>query len=202
MMQEMVPKPQKARTFALAMLFESGLGFAGITFAYWRNIPIFSRLEMNLGAVCGGVLACLPMLLCFVAATTSRWPPLVRLRKQLEIVIREMFADSHWLELALISLAAGVGEELLFRGAIQPWIADFTNPMVALCAASLLFGLVHALSFTYFFAATVVGLYLGWIAMEYNNLIAPIVAHALYDFLALMYVQHRVRKNPPPNVQE
>ncbi|MCG8449062.1 MAG: CPBP family intramembrane metalloprotease [Pirellulales bacterium] len=189
---------QKGRTFALAMLFESGLGFLGIAFAWWRGIPLFSRLELTSDAISRGALACLPMLLLLWAATTASWGPLVRLRQQVESLVRELFVGSHWLEIALISLAAGVGEEIFFRGALQPWLASLVNPMFALCAVSLLFGMAHALSITYLVAATIIGFYLGWLAMEYDDLVAPIVAHALYDFVALVYVQRRVRRNVPP----
>ena len=186
------PRQKKGRTFALAVLFESGLGFVGLAFAWWREVPVFSQLELNSAAVLRGVLACLPMLLLLGVAAHVPWAPLVQLKRQVESLVREMFADSHWLELAFISLAAGVGEEILFRGALQPWLASLMNPVFALCAVSLLFGLVHALSVTYLVAATLIGFYLGWLAMEYEDLVASIVAHALYDFLALLYIRKKI----------
>ncbi|MEC7377933.1 MAG: CPBP family intramembrane glutamic endopeptidase, partial [Pseudomonadota bacterium] len=50
--------------------------------------------------------------------------------------------------LVLLSVLAGVGEELLFRGAVQGWLVAHTGPVTALLAASVLFGLVHYVSFT------------------------------------------------------
>ena len=47
----------------------------------------------------------------------------------------------------------------------------------------------------YFIAATCVGLYFGWLAMAYDDLIAPMIAHGLYDFIALTYVQQRAKRD-------
>ena len=134
------------------------------------------------------------MLVMFVLMLLSTWPPLLEIRKYVEQLVRELFVDFSWLEIGLISLAAGVGEELLFRGALQPWISSWTNPWIALAVVSLLFGLAHAMSTSYFVVATAIGAYLGWLAIEYDDLIAPIVAHAVYDFVAICYVQRKVRK--------
>ena len=56
---------------------------------------------------------------------------------------------------------------------------------LALLLASLLFGLAHAITRTYVVLATVFGIYLGWLWTASGNLLVPIVAHALYDFVAL-----------------
>jgi len=174
------------------MLFESSLGFAGILIALWTGTPLYSRLEITAEALRRGVLASLPMFLFLGVVTMARWAPLVRLRRQVESLVRELFAESHWVEIAMISFAAGLGEEVLFRGALQPWIASWTNPLFALCAVSVLFGLAHSISTIYFLVATLVGFYLGWLALAYDDLLAPILAHSLYDFFALVYLQRRV----------
>jgi membrane protease YdiL (CAAX protease family) len=81
-----------------------------------------------------------------------------------------------------------VGEELLFRGALQTKLAEWTSPIVGLLLTSFLFGLAHALSKLYFLFAIAVGAFLGWLALEYHDLVAPMIAHALYDFVALVYL--------------
>jgi hypothetical protein len=97
-----------ARTFALAMLFESGLGFAGLVVAWWANISLQSRLQVTSPALVRGLVACLPMLVLLVAMSSSRWPPLVQLRKQVEMLVGELFSSISWLELALVCFAAGL----------------------------------------------------------------------------------------------
>jgi membrane protease YdiL (CAAX protease family) len=88
--------------------------------------------------------------------------------------------------LGAIALAAGVGEELLFRGALQPLAERWLGPAIGLIAVSVLFGTVHAASAMYFALATAVGLYLGWLSQRYDDLIAPIAIHAAYDWAALV----------------
>ncbi|NOZ41296.1 MAG: CPBP family intramembrane metalloprotease [Planctomycetes bacterium] len=189
---------QKSRTFALAMLFESGLGFVGIGVAWLAGISLTEKLQWNFAGVERGLLATLPMLLMLGVLTLSTWHPVVEIRTCVEQLVREMFSGSHWLEIALssalISLAAGVGEEVLFRGALQPWIASWTTPWIALAVVSLLFGLAHALTTSYFVLATLIGAYFGWLAMEYDDLVAPIVAHSAYDFVALIYFRWRIKR--------
>jgi membrane protease YdiL (CAAX protease family) len=189
---------QNARTFATAMLFETGLGFLGWLLAAWAEVSLSTRLEVSWPAVERGLVACAPMLICLVAIGYSNWPPLVHLRKQVETLVREVFGNSTWFELALICFAAGLGEELLFRGALQPWLARWTNPTFAIVAVGLLFGLAHSLSLTYFVAATLIGCYFGWLAEAYDDLVAPIVAHAVYDFAALMFIRWRIKHRSEP----
>ncbi len=79
----------------------------------------------------------------------------------------------------LLSLTAAIGEEIAFRGALQP--------IFGLWPTSLLFALVHIQ-----YALTpatliiiVVGIGLGWLRRRYNTTTA-IVAHFLYDFAPLV----------------
>ena len=41
--------------------------------------------------------------------------------------------------------------------------------------------------------ATLAGAYFGWLVLEFENLITPIVAHGLYDFLALVYLARQIK---------
>ncbi|QEG38376.1 CPBP family intramembrane glutamic endopeptidase [Roseimaritima ulvae] len=97
------------------------------------------------------------------------------------------------LELFAISVCAGLGEELLFRGWLQGWLigpldeASQVQIIVGVAVASLAFGLVHAMTPTYFALATLVGVYLGYLTILTENLLVPIVAHALYDAVQLIF---------------
>ena len=59
---------------------------------------------------------------------------------------------------------------------------------IALVGVAILFGLLHAVNVAYAVLAALMGLYLGWLWMATGNLAVPIVAHAVYDFLALVYI--------------
>jgi membrane protease YdiL (CAAX protease family) len=106
-----------------------------------------------------------------------------------------LFADLSMMQLALISLLAGFGEELLFRGVLQSALGDRIGPpwgiWMGLLVASVIFGMCHWLTSTYALLATLIGIYLGALLLLTGNLIAPIVTHALYDFVALVYMVRR-----------
>lgn len=175
----------------MGILFESALGFVGLGFAWFAGIALSQQLQVTSADVERGLYATLPMLVMLALLTLSHWEPLVEIRLQVEEMVRELFADGSILDIALMSIAAGVGEEILFRGALQPWIAGWTNAWIALAVVSLLFGLAHALSTSYFVIATAIGAYFGWLALAYDDLIAPIVAHTVYDFIAILYFRRQ-----------
>ena len=86
--------------------------------------------------------------------------------------------------LVLIGIAAGIGEEWFFRGVLQP--------VVGLTASSLLFGLAHVGSskmVPFGLWATAMGFVLGGLAIVTGGLLAPIVAHGVYDIVALEYIR-------------
>ncbi|MEM8945806.1 MAG: CPBP family intramembrane glutamic endopeptidase [Planctomycetota bacterium] len=182
---------QKNRVFSLGLLFECGLGFLGFAIAWLAGISLTGQLQPSLAAIELGLLATLPMFAMLGLISVTNWAPIVALRRQVEEIVQQLFGDANWLDVAVMSVAAGVGEEILFRGALQLWIASWTNPWTALSVVSLLFGLAHSLSTTYFVVATAIGAYFGWLALEYDDLIAPIVAHAVYDFVAILYFRSR-----------
>ncbi len=124
--------------------------------------------------------------------------PLARLNRLVSEVIVPLVRHSSVLEFLTISLLAGVGEELLFRGVLQALLARWTTPVVGLALASLLFGLAHALSVSYAVLATLFGVYLGAIWLVSGNLLVAIAAHALYDFITLVYLVWRDPPAPPP----
>jgi hypothetical protein len=95
---------------------------------------------------------------------------------------------------------AGVGEEMVFRGVLQTWLAQDSPPWAAVMAAGLSFGMMHSMSKSYFILATLVGVYLGFLFVWTGNLIAPIMVHFLYDAFALYYLT-RVWK-PYPNEEQ
>lgn len=88
----------------------------------------------------------------------------------------------------LLGAAAGIGEEWFFRGVLQP--------RLGLIAATVLFGLAHVggvRMFAFGVWATGMGLVMGLLAIATGGLTAPMVAHGVYDMLALEYVRRRRR---------
>jgi membrane protease YdiL (CAAX protease family) len=184
--------------FATAVVVEGGLALVAAGLAWMFRVPLreqFPPLGQPLvAALVRGLVATVPMLVVFWCLLNLKWAPLRELRHQVEWLIREIFPTGSIPQFAMVALLAGVGEELLFRGVLQTKLGYWTTPAIGLVSASLLFGLAHALSKTYFAFAVAVGAYLGWLANYYHDLTAPIVAHALYDFLALIYLWRSARE--------
>jgi membrane protease YdiL (CAAX protease family) len=173
---------------ALAILFEGGLGVLACVIGWLTALPPWAALRWDAADAGLGVLAALPLLGLFVLCV--RWPvgPLGRVKRFMDEVVRPLFRDCTVADLALISLLAGLGEELLFRGLIQEALALRVGPWAALAGGALLFGLMHAMTAAYFVLATAAGAYLGWAYLVSGNLLVPVIAHALYDFAALVYL--------------
>ncbi len=88
-----------------------------------------------------------------------------------------------------LSLFAGVGEELLFRGAIQPWLGIWLTSVIFvgihgyfkfektghIVFGLMMFGLSMMLGYLY----------------EYAGLIAAMTAHAVYDLIMLYLVSNK-----------
>jgi CAAX protease family protein len=132
------------------------------------------------------MLATVPLLLGLRWALRTHWPPLARLVAFVEERLRPLFLGSSIGQLVLLALLAGIAEEALFRGVVQPGLSRWLSPWAGLAGASLLFGVAHFLTLSYAMLASLVGLYLGALLLLSGNLLVPIVAHALYDLVALI----------------
>ena len=70
-------------------------------------------------------------------------------------------AACRWYELFFVAMLAGVGEELLFRGVLQIWMAERWGEVAGLVVSNLLFGFCHAVTLTYLLLAFCMGVYFG-----------------------------------------
>ncbi len=170
------------------MFFEAGLAPFSLLIGWLLGHPPLKEFAWSLRDAIWGVIAAVPLILLFLAML--RWPvgPLKAVREFCEQEVVPLFSGSYWSELALISLSAGVGEEMLFRGVLQSSLADWLGFAWGLTLASILFGVLHPISFSYIVIAGVLGFYLGAIWHYNGNLLTLMVTHALYDFVALGYL--------------
>ncbi len=171
-----MPSPTPITRFALIVYVPLSLlglawaWFGGGRFAWsldssWLSAPYPFRLSLSL--VLGLVLA-----LLVVAAT----PPLVERTNwahALHVALKEIISPLSSAEITLLALASGLGEELFFRGALQP--------ALGLLPASLVFGALHVGPKKVFLAwagwAVVMGLLLGAIFELTGVLWGPVLAH-------------------------
>lgn len=104
-------------------------------------------------------------------------------------------------QIGVISAAAGIGEELLFRwslqGGFQSAFPGLAGTIVGLCVTSVLFGLCHAVTIVYAIMAAAIGGLLGGIMIASGSVVPAILAHGLYDFAALWILRGIARGKIP-----
>jgi membrane protease YdiL (CAAX protease family) len=171
---------------ALAAGFEGCLFVLALLLGWWLELPPLAHWEWDPIAAIVGMAAVLPLLVFYWLG--MRWPlgPLRRIKHFLEEFVRSFFRPLTPLDLALIALLAGLGEEALFRAVVQEYLARWLGPWPGLLLASGLFGLAHCVTLTYALVAALVGLYLGGLWLLTGNLLSVVLTHAVYDFVVLV----------------
>ena len=179
-----------------ALAFEAGLGIVALVLAVILGLRPWQAIDPGSGAAAQSLAATALLVAGVLALMQAQW----RWVHNLERIVRDhlvpLFRDAGPVALGAVSLAAGIGEELLFRGVIQDGIAGPAGPVAGLLIASLLFGLAHAITPAYFVLASLMGLYLGGIYLATGNLLVPILVHFLYDWILLSRYLARRRAQP------
>ena len=90
--------------------------------------------------------------------------------------------------LILIPVVSSISEETFFRGLIQMQMEKKVNYIIAIVISSILFSLAHIEYgvFIEIIATFLFSLLLGYIMHVTKNIIAPITAHFMYNFLVLL----------------
>ena len=176
------------RVLTVALLTQGGL----IALAWWiagalALPPQWGRpmRDAVIGVAVAASLACVNYLL--LTRAPSNWI-VDGVRSTYRDTIVPLFGRLSLVGAIAIGAAAGVGEEWLFRGVVQP--------LAGLVASSVLFGVAHVggvrmLPFGVW--ATAMGLVMGTLASVTGGLTAPMVAHGVYDILALAYIRRGVQ---------
>ena len=171
-------------SFAYVLLSQLSIVFIGVVivaaadlpFNFWFSSPV---VDLLFGAVAAIITY---VLMYFVYLHGGK------VAAQLTVDVKKMghhFAGYSWGKLIVISMLAGVGEELLFRVAAQAWLAEHVNIYLAILVPALIFGLLHFISFTYFVVATLIGLVFGLAYHLSESVVLIMVWHAVYDLIAL-----------------
>jgi len=130
-------------------------------------------------SLAAGVLLGLAVALASRAFFSGLAPDLVR-----EVFV-PIFGSLRHRDLPVLSLLPGLGEELLFRGVIQPEIG--------LAATSIIFGLLHSgfnrQLLRYGLWAALIGALLGSLYLWTGNLWGSIAAHAITNGLGILWLK-------------
>lgn len=192
--------------FTTAVLFELALGALALLLGWMLGPDARAMIpELNLEngwsiatSLLYGCLAAIPILI-FIDVVRRLPLKSVRALEQLgDDGIFKALLELRPIELILISVCAGVGEELLFRGWLMYFLASVGDEAAttvqlgfALVVSSIAFGLVHPITKLYVLLAALMGLYFGALLIWTENLLVPIAAHAAYDAVQLMISRRR-----------
>ena len=166
----------------LAAAAVGGAQVAGVRFTWGRPMR-----DLAIGVVVGAVLAAANL-----ALLDRPWGVWRAMRAAVDAVLIPTFAGLTRGQVIGLALAAGIGEELFFRG--------FLQPLAGLVAASIAFGAAHVaggrlVGLGVWSAA--MGLMLGGLAVATGGLVAPMAAHACYDVMAFNYLTAESRRQDP-----
>ncbi len=92
------------------------------------------------------------------------------------------------------AVLAPIGEELLFRGVLLPWLRGWMGQVVALVVSAGLFASLHLFYGVFTLWIFYLGLMLGWARLASGGLRAPILLHAtMNSFALLMFARSLMR---------
>lgn len=179
------------RTISTLLWMESALAVVGVVLLAvrlhlerlgWSDVLLPTWRDTALGVAVADVMLLLARGGSVMALRSPAWAFLKRWTVQVSPLLSAMRPG----EAFAIALVAGFGEEVLFRGVIQP--------VASIWVASTLFAVIHVLRWdsdglkmTAFYLPF--GLLLGYLYTFTGNLWGCFIAHAVYDFVAIWWMR-------------
>jgi uncharacterized protein len=184
MSYETSPPPPLSRASLVIGLYAS-MGIVAFLIAAGRGDPDLYRLggdpegwQLGASPVLGGLLGLAVVGLTRIATRHVQWA------RELHGSFRDLLGPLTARETLILALASSIGEELLFRGALLPWVGVWIQAIV--------FALLHIGPGRRFLpwtaSALVLGLAFGWLAQWTGNLGGPIAAHFTINYLNLKFI--------------
>jgi CAAX protease family protein len=201
-MQTPFTTAERSQLLKLAFYFEGGLAGLALLLGWITDIQPLASLRLTGTAIGVGILGTIPLFFLFLLFFQYPVGALHPIKRMLIDVLGPLLSACRWHELLLLAALAGLSEEMLFRGFLQPWIELKAGAVASLFGSNLLFGLAHMVTPLYALLAGVIGVYLGLLfdAGEQRNLLTPVIIHGLYDYLAFLVVVRtfRTERNGSP----
>ena len=108
--------------------------------------------------------------------------------QQIKFMLGKRTMSELIMNIIFISVFAGIGEELLFRGVLQRLFIKATkNPWIGIIITAFFFSAMH-LQFFGFIPRFLMGILLGAVYWYSGSLIVTMVAHFFYDALIIILV--------------
>ena len=141
----------RMRFLVLAAVFEGGLVFVALGLGWLFHVDLASHLRPTIPIVAlglaGGVL---PFLLLLVSER-FKFGPLERIKEIVLQILGPALASCRWYDVVLAAALAGLGEEFLFRGILQPLLERWAGfggwgRPLGLILSNVVFGLLHLIT--------------------------------------------------------
>lgn len=178
--------PEKEHSAEFSPLFKLSLGLLLVSLALtfnhgfaWSWLGDLGWLSVPLGIILAASVFYVPVVL--VSHHCLRLASFYQLMAQLHQMTRHLA----WWQIVVLSVLAGVGEELLFRGFIQSGLSGLVGGYTAIVLTSLIFGLLHAMTLYYFVFAFLLSLMFGALLAASQSMLLLVTLHAVYDVIAL-----------------
>ncbi|VAX35696.1 hypothetical protein MNBD_PLANCTO02-1873 [hydrothermal vent metagenome] len=178
---------------------EGGVILLALFLAWVFDVDWQAFLHWDMKAAAWSMGGLLPMLLLFFFLHRFPIGSMLKVKRFLIDVLGPSLSTCRWYELLILAGLAGLSEELLFRGVLQPWFENIggetAGHSLGVIGSNILFGLVHAVTITYAILASLMGIYLSLLLdiSGERNLIIPVIVHALYDFVAFLVISKTYR---------
>lgn len=177
------PAPPLSRASLVIGLY-GAMALVGLVIAAGRGNPDVFRIGepspqlLLLGPVLGAALGLGVVGLTRVATKRFQWA------RDLHASFHDLLGQLSGKEILILALASSIGEEVLFRGALLPWMGVWLQAIV--------FALLHVGPGKRFLpwtaSALVLGIAFGWLAVWTGSLGGPIAAHFAINFLNLRHI--------------
>ncbi|KAF6003692.1 hypothetical protein F1559_004559 [Cyanidiococcus yangmingshanensis] len=182
--------------FSELAMFPAGLGLGAL---FSLNI-LQNTNWADVAALRDGVLYTLPFSAVFFSLDVLPIQAVRELKRFTEIAVKRIFGKRNALETLLFCAAAGIGEEALFRGAIQGLMDQYVGIIpLSVAVSALAFGVAHSANAAYFALSAMAG---AFFASQYeladHNLAAPSVTHCLYDWITILSIKYFSRYSDEP----
>ncbi len=176
------------RMTLIVLVVEAVLAAVGLVVGWWIGTPILEVTRVDLYSGVLALAATLPLVAFVFWGMRTKLAFFARLQELFRETLVPLFASCSRLEILLISIMAGIGEEVFFRAFLQGSLGRVVNPWIALALVSALFGLAHYVSLSYAIITGLLGVYMGTLLLLTGNLFVAVAVHALFDFVAILYI--------------
>jgi membrane protease YdiL (CAAX protease family) len=177
----------------LVFLVESALLAIGLLWMFVRKIPVFENIKVDkgsiiLGIIMGGVVLASSGIFYLIDSFVFN----LKMKNIIEKMIYPIFSKVTFPEIIMMAVMSGIAEEFFFRGILMK---EF-----GIIIASVIFGALHTSSRdTWFmgFWSALAGVFFCILYLKTGNLFVPMLAHAVNNFVGVMFIRYVYTQNPP-----